>query len=84
MESSSVPHTRGEQTLKERKRAQAHRWVNTPGESGKKKKKTPERRVTSLTAAETVTRLKEEFLGFFFTPYLSLRKGCRVVNNAQP
>lgn len=40
-ESSSVLHTRGEQTQGECKRAPTHCWVNTAGPSEKKKKKSP-------------------------------------------
>lgn len=85
-ESSSVLHTRGRQTQEECKKAQTHCRVNTPGES--EKKEVPERRVTSLTATETVTGVLEAFFtSLFYFLFFSLLllpprwKGSCVVNN---
>lgn len=79
VESSSVLHTREVQTQEEFKRAPTHCRVNT--RERESEKKVLVRRVTSLTAAETVTGVGEAFftsLFFFFAPSL---KGCCVVNN---
>lgn len=75
-ESSSVLHSRGEQTQEECERAAARRRANTPGES----EKILERRATSQTSTRTVTGVLEAFFTslFFFLPAL---KGCCVVNN---